>query len=132
MESVFREGIRVSGLNVIAGVYTGSGNISDGGGNMIRRSLLTVLFFLFATHVVAEEPRTYVASRGELLYSTSCIGCHSTQVHWRNKRLATDWTHLLSEVRHWEGFSQLAWTDDDVVEVAKYLNAMHYHYAASD
>lgn len=68
---------------------------------MIRRSLLTVLFFLFATHVVAEEPRTYVASRGELLYSTSCIGCHSTQVHWRNKRLAVE-----QEVLQWLGASK--------------------------
>jgi hypothetical protein len=37
-------------------------------------------------------------SRGELLYSTHCVSCHTTQVHWRDKKLATDWTGLKAQV----------------------------------
>lgn len=81
---------------------------------------------------MADELRTYDAGRGELLYATHCIGCHNSQVHWRDKKLATDWPHLLAEIRHWEGFARLGWTGDDVTAVAKYLNAMHYHYAPPD
>ena len=100
--------------------------------HMIRKSLPTALFVLFATHAVAEEPRTYVASRGELLYSTHCMACHTAQIHWRDKKLATDWSRLLSEVRHWEGFARLEWSEDDVDSVARYLNTMYYRYAAPD
>lgn len=98
------------------------------GDDVIRRSMLATVLVLFASHAVAEEQRTYVASLGELLYSTHCITCHNTQVHWRDKKLVTDWSRLLTEVRHWEGFARLEWTDDDVVAVAKYLNASHYHF----
>ena len=99
---------------------------------MIRRTLLAALCALFADLAIADGQRTYDPSRGELLYSTHCIACHGTQVHWRDKKLATDWPRLLSEVRHWEGFARLKWTDDDVAEVARYLNAMYYHYAATE
>lgn len=30
------------------------------------------------------------AVRGELLYATHCIACHSDKVHWRDKKLVTD------------------------------------------
>lgn len=102
------------------------------GVEMIHRSLVAVLCLIFANLVAADEQQKYVAGRGELLYSTHCIVCHTSQVHWRDKKLATDWSRLLTEVRHWDGFARLGWTDDDVVAVAKYLNTMHYHYAAPD
>ena len=31
-----------------------------------------------------------VPGRGELLYDTHCRGCHTEQVHWRDKKLATE------------------------------------------
>lgn len=99
---------------------------------MIRTTLFAVLCALFAELGIAGEQRTYDPSRGELLHSTHCIACHSTQVHWRDKKLASDWPRLLSEVRHWEGLAQLKWTEDDVAAVARYLNAMYYHYADSE
>lgn len=98
------------------------------GNEMISRSLLATLFILFANLATAAELRQYDAGRGELLYSTSCIACHDTQVHWRDKKLATDWSSLMSEVRHWEGFARLEWSDDDEYAVARYLNATYYHY----
>ncbi len=99
---------------------------------MAHRSLLAALFLIFANLAFADEQRTYIAGRGELLYSTYCIACHSAQIHWRDKKLATDWSRLRSEVRHWEGFARLEWTEDDVVAVAKYLNTMYYRYEVPD
>jgi hypothetical protein len=31
-------------------------------------------------------------------------------------------------VNRWQGVAGLAWSDRDIVEVARYLNARHYHY----
>ena len=33
-------------------------------------------------------------TRGELPYSTHCVACYTTQVHWRNDRQAFDWDSL--------------------------------------
>ena len=102
------------------------------GGNMLRRSILVVLFVLFGNLADAGAQPMRDATRGELLYSTHCIACHSAQVHWRDKKLATDWISLRAEVRRWQGFSGLGWGDDDVAAVARYLNALHYHYSTPD
>lgn len=69
-------------------------------------------------------------SRGELLYTTHCIACHTTEIHWRQKKLAVDWESLERQVRRWAGNAGLAWTDADIAEVARYLNATYYRYAA--
>ena len=102
------------------------------GGNMLRRSILVVLFVLCGNLADADAQPMRDATRGELLYSTHCIACHSAQVHWRDKKLATDWISLQAEVRRWQGFSGLEWGDDDVAAVARYLNALHYHYSTPD
>ena len=68
-------------------------------------------------------------SRGELLYSTHCIACHTQRIHWREQRLVTDWASLDAQVRRWSRNAGVAWSDDDVVEVARYLNGLHYHFA---
>jgi mono/diheme cytochrome c family protein len=99
---------------------------------MLRRSIIAALFVLFGNHVHADAPPMRDATRGELLYSTHCIVCHGGQVHWREKKLATDWESLQSEVRRWQGVAGLGWSDDDIAQVARYLNALHYRYPAPD
>ena len=66
--------------------------------------------------------------RGELLYSTYCVGCHSTQVHWREKRLATDWAGLTAQVRRWQRNVAPGLGGDDVAAIARYLNGLYYHF----
>lgn len=97
---------------------------------MLQRALFVVLFVLSGNPAHAQAQPVRDASRGELLYSTHCIACHSTQMHWRDKKLATDWTRLQAEVRRWQQVSALGWSDDDIAEVARYLNALFYHYPA--
>jgi mono/diheme cytochrome c family protein len=67
-------------------------------------------------------------TRGELLYSTHCVACHTTQMHWRNDRQAFDWESLKFQVRRWQGNAGLAWSDADIAEVSRYLNESIYHY----
>jgi len=88
------------------------------------RLLLPVLSGL----ALAASAAARAESRGELLYATHCITCHTTQMHWRDQRLATDWTSLKAQVRRWQGNAQLGWNDDDIVEVARHLNERFYRF----
>jgi hypothetical protein len=69
-----------------------------------------------------------VPSRGELLYTTHCVACHTTQVHWRDKKLATDWPNLKAQVQRWRARASLDWNDADVTEVALFLNDTIYRH----
>lgn len=100
--------------------------------DMLWRSILAVLFVLSANPANAQAQPVRDATRGELLYSTHCIACHSDQVHWRDKKLARNWTSLQAEVRRWQQVSALGWGDDDIAEVARYLNALFYHYPTKE
>jgi mono/diheme cytochrome c family protein len=66
--------------------------------------------------------------RGELLYNTHCVACHTNKMHWRDQRLATDWKSLNVQVRRWENTIQLNWDDDDINNVASYLNLLYYQF----
>jgi mono/diheme cytochrome c family protein len=67
------------------------------------------------------------ADRGELLYAIHCIACHSEQLHWRDRKVASDWPRLNAEVRRWQTAARLNWSEDDIVAVARYLNVTVYH-----
>jgi len=93
-----------------------------------RTLLLAACLIAAASSAAQPQPGT-PPSRGELLYATHCIACHTTQIHWRQKRLATDWTSLQAQVRRWAGNAALGWSDEEIVDVARYLNAVHYRFA---
>jgi mono/diheme cytochrome c family protein len=86
----------------------------------------------FAVSVLAGAlmlaPAAQAQSRGELLYSTHCIACHTTQMHWRDKKLVTDWSSLKAQVRRWQGAANLQWSDDDIVAVTRHLNERIYRF----
>jgi len=67
-------------------------------------------------------------TRGQLLYTTHCVACHNSQIHWRDERLATDWESLKQQVRRWQARIVLDWSDDDIGEVARHLNDTIYRY----
>lgn len=101
--------------------------------NMFWKSIVILLLAAFSgIPGDADAQSAREATRGELLYSTHCILCHSAEVHWRDKKIATDWTSLQLQVRRWQGNSGLAWADEDVAAVARYLNALHYQYPIRD
>lgn len=96
--------------------------------------LISAVLFGAATSLAhaANMPPMGDAARGELLYSTHCIACHSDKIHWRDKKLVTDWKSLQSEIVRWQGVSGLQWSKEDIADVAQYLNALHYRYPAPD
>lgn len=97
----------------------------------LRAALLAALAGAsFATQ--AAPPAPAAPTRGELLYTTHCIACHNSQMHWRDQRLATDWASLRAQVRRWQGVANLGWSDDDIRDVARHLNERIYRYPVSD
>lgn len=94
----------------------------------MKRRLASWLIALVPLQVAAVPPEAPAPSRGELLYTTHCIACHSTQMHWRDRRLATDWSSLQAQVRRWQGVAKLGWTEDDILEVTRHLNDRIYRY----
>ena len=89
-------------------------------------TLAGVLLTAFAGNTCAQ-----VQSRGELLYSTHCISCHTSEIHWRDKKAANDWASLKFQVRRWQGTTGLGWSEDDIDDVTRYLNESIYRYAPS-
>jgi len=68
-------------------------------------------------------------TRGQLLYNTHCIECHSVQIHWRDTHKAQDWDSLLKWVTHWQATLDLGWTRGDITAVARHLNENIYGFA---
>ena len=92
----------------------------------ITQSLLACL--VAGALAAASAQSAAPASRGELLYATHCVTCHTTQVHWRQKKLATDWASLNAQVRRWAANAGVGWSDEEIADVAWYIDATLYRF----
>ena len=99
-----------------------------GENTMKQKWTITLLLVWLGGFPVANAQTKIDVSRGELLYSTHCIACHSTQLHWRDKKVATNWSSLKDEVIRWQRTSGLGWSEEDVTAVAHYLNFQFYRF----
>ena len=96
---------------------------------MTRLPIHTLLLAALASASAAAHSQAAAPpSRGQLLYATHCIECHSTQMHWRDQKQARDWDGLKAQVRRWQGNAGLYWSDADIVEVARHLNDTIYSF----
>lgn len=95
---------------------------------MFRIALITAILTASGAPNAATAQAASDATRAELLYSTYCVACHNTQVHWREKKIATDWTTLKSQVNRWQAAATLKWGDEEITDVARYLNGLYYRY----
>jgi len=93
-----------------------------------HRRMVIVTFLLASVCTKAHADTEGERSRGELLYSTHCIACHTSHVHWREQRLATDWASLKYQVNRWQSNTGLGWNAEDIDAVSTYLNALYYHF----
>jgi hypothetical protein len=94
----------------------------------LTRNLAITMFLLWGMHAPVYAEDRYSENRGELLYATHCTACHDEQVHWREKKRVTDWDSLVTEVRRWQDNLGLAWNASEIVDTARYLNAVFYHF----
>ena len=109
----------------------GDAAISPGDAMLPKLALAVTLVLPIVQPVLAQEGSAVGSSRGQLLYEPHCIQCHTTQMHWRDQRVARDWQRLREQVDAWEARIGEHWTAEDVDAVARHLNATIYHYPAT-
>ncbi|MGV3653482.1 MAG: hypothetical protein ACO1N5_04630 [Noviherbaspirillum sp.] len=110
----------------------GRTDVKIGAKSMLPYRAVLQIIFLAGACGAAHAASETETSRGELLYSTHCIACHTAQAHWRGKRLATDWKSLVHQVRRWQNNAHLGWDEDDISEVTRYLNRLYYHFPTGE
>ncbi|WP_199236551.1 cytochrome C [Ramlibacter sp. WS9] len=91
-----------------------------------KRAVLLVTALACSTAAQA-QPATS-PTRGELLYNNHCIECHTTQMHWRERRQARDWPSLRAQVERWQAAAGLQWSEADITEVARHLDNTIYRF----
>lgn len=87
------------------------------------RAIATLTLAMAAAAATAQT-----GDRGRLLYETHCIQCHTTQMHWREQRLARDWDTLRGQVVRWQAAATLDWDPDDIEAVTRFLNDTIYRF----
>lgn len=99
---------------------------------MNLKTLFTLWVALAGFSTLAQVKPEPAETRGELLYNTHCVTCHTTQMHWRNERQAFNWDSLKFQVRRWQSNADLGWNESDIADVSRYLNDTIYHYPQLD
>jgi len=96
------------------------------------KQLVFALCLFWGMHTLAYAQPKPGESRGELLYETHCNACHTSKIHWREQKLATDWNSLKVQVRRWQDIIGLGWSEEEITDVTNYLNAVHYSFPVTD
>ena len=94
----------------------------------IIKTLFIVACSIFILPSPVYAQLTFDDTRGELLYSIHCLSCHDSEIHWREKKQVSNWNTLKEQVDRWQGNLALNWSDNDVIDVAGYLNLQFYHF----
>jgi cytochrome c-type biogenesis protein CcmH/NrfF len=97
---------------------------------LLLAALLTLPLPALAENTVnsQSEDSAVTMSRGELLYRNHCIECHNQQIHWRDARIAGDMHKLVVQVDRWQDAIGMQWTNEEIMDVSRYLNATYYFY----
>ncbi len=67
-------------------------------------------------------------AKGKALADQDCVKCHGTEVYTRADRKVTSRDGLERQVRRCETALGLRWFEDDIKDVAGYLNSHYYHF----
>jgi mono/diheme cytochrome c family protein len=124
-------------LMVVALAFVGCGDKSSispaGAGVDMGNIWATAVYPDFAAAGAQVDARLKVGgTRGALLYYTYCAACHTSKIYWREKKLATDMGSLKFQVRRWQASIGQAWTEDEITDVTRYLNASYYGFQDAD
>lgn len=68
-------------------------------------------------------------SRGQLLYENHCLACHESSVHIRARRTARAMPDVRASVARWAMHLKLDWKQEEIDDVAAYLNGRFYQFA---
>ena len=100
---------------------------------MLRLKQLAFALCLFwGMHAPVCAQSEHSEPRGKLLYETHCIVCHTSKIHWRDQKIATDWNSLKLEVQRWQANIGLGWSEEEITDVTYYLSVTHYGFPVTE
>lgn len=67
-------------------------------------------------------------NNGKLLHDENCMRCHKPDIYIRNDRKIKSIAQLTARVRQCELANKLTWFDEEINDVAAYLNATYYMF----
>ena len=91
-----------------------------------------LVFVMTIVTVVNSSPSAAEPSRGRLLYESHCSGCHDKSVHGRESRVAKSFADIRAQVFRWNTFVGTSWSNQDIDQVAQYLNSRYYQFECPD
>ena len=62
------------------------------------------------------------------MVNQNCTSCHGSELYTRKDRLVTSRPGLTKQVKRCELALGLTWFDDDIDNVAEYLNGKYYRF----
>jgi len=99
---------------------------------IILKKLAITASLLWGMNMLMHVLPAYSETRGEMLYSLHCKSCHTSKIHWREEKLATNWFSLKAQVSRWQSNIGLGWDENEITDVTQYLNTIHYHFQITD
>ena len=70
----------------------------------------------------------HASEAGKALYEKNCTGCHGTEVFTRPDHHVKDMPGLKSRVKQCSYATESQWFDEDIKQVAEYLNKNFYKF----
>lgn len=92
---------------------------------------LALILAAAGPHVAAGDPAPAPATpqdKAEALVNEYCIKCHGSEVYTRPDRKVVSRDGLDRQVRRCETALELKWFDEDIADVAEYLNHHYYRF----
>lgn len=68
------------------------------------------------------------SERAESLHEANCLSCHGSEIYTREGRLITSIDALERQVQRCETALGLRWFDEEIKDVAAYLNDRFYRF----
>ena len=65
---------------------------------------------------------------GKSLHDKNCLRCHDESKYLRENRIIKNFQQLHERIRQCELMAKLTWFDEEVNDVAAYLNNQFYHF----
>lgn len=97
---------------------------------MSLRSLTWASGILVLGMVAAPALSQESFSRGQALYEHHCQSCHEDWAHTREGRKVGSMNALRRSVAAWSVHAGLGWNDEDIGDVADYLDRTFYRFEA--
>jgi hypothetical protein len=65
---------------------------------------------------------------GKTLHNENCLRCHNESQYTRENRIVNSFDELRTRISDCELMAEMAWFDEEIDDVAAYLNDYFYHF----